>query len=444
MSDVRQASAGALTGIQDPIAAKEIRKLWDVVHLRSEQTKFPGQRWVTIDELNAAKREVVGKIPAVEEQKGFRQEIGGGGGTSIGAAGGGGVDLLPRNNTWTGTNTYTRKSVKDIPTMRLQSYNSGTIVPAGGVPTIMLETGYQAVLDIRKTTSAGADAVTGGGTAGIYVQHRVDSTTASIANVNSGIRVQMETYQRSSHPTNDVVSGYFGLLNHGFNSNGFGVHVDAYHTATGTCVTYGVSVESYRNFLDGKVIAFHARAVSSAAYNVSSDWAFLASPDSFTAPTGFKTIFGGGSDYIGNLQCEYGLDLGYAVASKGAIRVRGGGRIQLNGPADNVGLFFDTTGRIQFYSDAGDTIAIGNDGSLRVRSTAYVEFIDNSPSSIKMRYDRSALVMTFNDQPLYEMHINGTFGILSPQTAPSAGAEMGYFVINLGGFLRKVRFSAMS
>jgi hypothetical protein len=437
----RAPSGGPTHGIEDQIVAKEIRRLWDAINARA--TGPDSAKYVTIDQLNAAKREVLGKFTS-NEVKGFRQDIGGSSANSVST--GGGDDLLPRNNTWTGTNWYTRKTAANVPTMRLQSYNSGTIAPGAGIPTIMLETGYQAVIDVRKTTSANGDAISGGGTAGIYVQHRVDATTTPRNNVNSGIRVQMESWQRTIPGlVNDVVSGYFGLLNHGVDSGGFGTHVDAYHWGSGQTVTYGASVELYRAFLDGKVIGYHCRQAGFGDYTQESDYGFLASPQTPGNGIGIKTIFSGGSDYTGHLRCDVGLDLAYATCSSAAIRVPGSTRIQLNGTANNVGLYFDPAGKIRFFSNIGNTVSIGNDGSVRVRGgSGYVELADDSLSSVKLGYGSSTVYININSQTLYEFHANGTFGIMNPETTAGAGRQWGYFVINLGGFLRKVPFYAMS
>jgi hypothetical protein len=441
--DTRQASAGPLQSIQDETTRKELRKLWDVVGMRSGQTGNASDKWVTVSELNAAKRELLGKIPKVEEQKGFRQEIGGG--HSSGGATASSDNLLPRNNTWTGSNYYTRKSLPDSPTIRVQSYNSGTIVAPGGGPTIMLNSNYHALIDVRKTSSANGDAKSGGGNAAIYVQHRVDGTTAGINNVNCGIRVQMESWQRCTPGLiNDVVSGYFGLVNHGLDSGGFGVHVDAYHWGTGQTVTYGSSVELYRAFLDGKVIGFHCRQAGFGNYTAESDYGFLASPQAPGSGIGIKTVFSAGSDYAGALRCDVGLDLAYATCTTAAIRVPSNTRIQLNGAANNVGFFFDPVGKIQFFSDIGTTVSIGNDGSLRVKPTGHVEFVDGSYSSVTMGYTYAALAMKFAGTPMYEFHQNGTLGLLNPDTTAGAGRQFGYFVINLGDFLRKVPFYAMA
>jgi hypothetical protein len=355
---------GPLNGIERN-AANEIGKIWSLLEdrLGYNPARVGDRTLVTRADLTRTETALGKRIDSLTTPV-----------TQAASSVGGGVSsgsILGTDNRFTGRNTFDHVPQPGNPSVRVQALSSGPLVPVGGGATILLEDTYNALVDLRRTSSANADASPGGGNAALYVQHRIDSTTANANNVNCGIRVQVESWQRSVAPVNDVVGGYFGLYNHGFNSGGFGVHVDAYHAATfvqgGPAgvgpVTYGMSVELFREFLDGKTIGFHARSIDDGAtYRARNDYGVLLS-----GPGKFDRGFALGSNYIGPVTCTVGLDLGYATCSAAAISVKGGDRVQLNGPATNVGLYFDPRGWVQFFSDVGNTVRIGNDGTFNAR-----------------------------------------------------------------------------
>lgn len=200
-----------------------------------------------------------------------------------------------------------------------QSFIGNGGVEAGG---ILLRNNYSTFLDVQKASSNLNEAASGGGNAAIYVQHYIDGTAANSHNVNSGIRVQVETLQQRALGTyvNDVTAGYFGVRNRGVDVGGFGLHVDAYSLGTGAATTmYGVSSEMYRESNAGWTAAFHARSIDAVGY-FDNDYGFLASP-SVAGVKKFKTAFAAGSPQTGVLQCDYGLDLAYGSCLTAAIRI---------------------------------------------------------------------------------------------------------------------------
>jgi hypothetical protein len=357
---------GSLGGDVDDGVRREIGKLWHTMqnrlgYLHNQPTK-PDHVLVTQGDLKTIQQDITRRIDALNPTTPASVQILGDGGSS-----GGGLDLRPLDNQWTGLNAWDHADTANLRPFAFTSFNSGTtMIPPNAVRSIMLDTGYNALIDVRKTSGAQSGALSGGGNAAVYVQHRIDTTVAAVNNVNSGIRVQLETWQRSSAVVNDAVAGYFGLYNHGFNSGGFGVHVDAYHAATGNGVTYGVDVELFREFLDGKTIAFHARAAADAPFGNVNDWAYLASPQSGGSGR-FKVAFGAGSDFIGALPCDIGLDLGFASCSQFAVVLPANRWLMWNGPynaAVPVKARFNEGGWIEWHCGEQDTFRIDNTGRI--------------------------------------------------------------------------------
>jgi hypothetical protein len=101
-------------------------------------------------------------------------------------------------------------------------------------PTIVMPSSFSATVDIQRTSNV-STATQLGGSSGLYVQHRAEGNqTAGTSVLTTGLRCQMETTQQGILGlVSDTVSGYFGLLNAGKDTGGFGVHVDAYHAASG-------------------------------------------------------------------------------------------------------------------------------------------------------------------------------------------------------------------
>jgi hypothetical protein len=354
---------GPLHQINDDTARLEIENLWQSLKVGRGEVGSGDKRWVTLDELRAVEAKI-GDTTTVR-RSGYTPIVQGGS-----SVGGGGLDLRPLDNTWTGHNTFDRVVAgKDDPTVRLQSLRSFPIFinPQPPEGQILLDTGYTTLLDVRKSSSNSLEAAAGGGNAAIYVQHRVDGTTASVNNVSCGVRVQLESQQTANFGlVNDAVAGYFGILTKGVNVGAFGVHVDAYHRSSGFSVTYGFDAEMLRWSLDGKTIAYHARTIGSGGYTQANDWAFLASPESGGAGK-FKVAFGAGSDFIGPLTCDVGLDLGWASCNLYSIVLPPDRNVLWNGPSTvGVGVTtkFNSQGWLEWKVGTQDTFRIDNTGRI--------------------------------------------------------------------------------
>jgi hypothetical protein len=188
---------------------------------------------------------------------------------------------------------------------------------------IMLNGKFSTQVLIQKISKNNKDANSGGGNAGLYVQHLVDNSVAAINNVSCGIRVQMQSTQQFAAPAtvNDVVSGYFGLYNAGLNTGGFGIHTDAYHAATGAgCTTYGSSVEMYRTSGLGVTVGYLMRSIDGTG-RLQQDFGFAAMP-SVGGAIGATYAFAAGSALFGVFPCDYGLDLAYATSTAAAVRIK--------------------------------------------------------------------------------------------------------------------------
>jgi hypothetical protein len=249
-----------------------------------------------------------------------------------------------------------------------QSFLGNGGVESGG---ILLRNNYAAFIDVQKASSNLRDAAPGGGNAAIYVQHSIDGTAANSSNVNSGIRVQVETEQQraSAAYVNDVVSGYFGVRNRGVDVGGFGIHVDAYSFGTGAATTmYGVSAEMYRESAAGFTAAFHARTIDAVGY-FDNDYGFLASP-SVAGVKQFNTAFSGGSPHTGVLQCDYGLDLAYASCNDAAIRFPAEKYIIWDGGGGQIQTRYENVGRIAHYVSGVYQFGVENTGRLFIVNNA--------------------------------------------------------------------------
>ena len=239
---------------------------------------------------------------------------------------------------------------------------------------ILLERAYFGALDLQLSTqNVGAHPL--GGQAGIYVQHRVDTGVATTNNVNSGIRVQVESAQRRSTGTlvNDVVSGYFGVRNDGVDVGGFGLHVDAYSNGTGASTTmYGASVEMYRETAAGFTAGFHARSIDAVGY-FDNDYGYLASP-SVAGTKKFKKIFSGGALETGTMICDIGLDLAYANCGDAAIRIHDGHYFIWDGLAGAIQQKYDTVGEWQHFVSGTKNFGLENTGRIFIVSNANTDY----------------------------------------------------------------------
>lgn len=239
---------------------------------------------------------------------------------------------------------------------------------------ILLQKAYFGGVDLMLSTpNVGAHPL--GGQAGMYVQHSIDNGVATTNNVNSGIRVQIETQQQRSAGAlvNDVVGGYFGVRNRGTDVGGFGMHVDAYSGGAGASTTmYGVSAEMYRETSNGWTAAFHARSIDAVGY-FDNDYGFLASP----SPGGskqFKKIFSGGSNETGTMIADVGLDLAYADCATAAIRIHDGQYMIWDGLAGAIQQKYDTVGEWQHFVSGTKNFGLENTGRIYIISNANTDY----------------------------------------------------------------------
>ncbi len=250
------------------------------------------------------------------------------------------------------------------------SFQQGDI----GNTAILLASDYNALINIKKLSSNILTARSGGGNAGIYLQHLIDNTTATINNVNSGIRVQVETYQQSTAAVNDAVAVYGGLYNGGVNVGAFGFHIDAYHAGTGTSTSfYGFNAEMFRTSAAGFTVAFHARCIDSPGY-LNNDFAFLASP----SPGGnlkFNSIFAAGSVFTGTMQANVGLDLSQANCTTAAIEIGYNQYMVWDANiGSNIKQRYESAGAWRHYVAGANVFGIENSGRLFIAangSTVY-------------------------------------------------------------------------
>ena len=240
-------------------------------------------------------------------------------------------------------------------------FNGGNIATGG----ILLANNYSAFLNVTKTSVNVTDAKPGGGNAAVYIQHYIDDSAANTSNVNSGIRSQVETYQKraSGSYINDVVSGYFGVRNNGTDVGAFGVHIDAYNNGAGASTTmYGMSVEMYNETAIGFTVAYHARSIYSGSYS-DNDFAFLASP----SPGGsqrFNSVFGAGSTTTGTMLCDYGLDLRQCDAAVAAIIIAPEKYMIWDGVGEAIKTRYEAVGRLAHYVSGVYQFGIENTGRL--------------------------------------------------------------------------------
>jgi hypothetical protein len=364
---------GPLSGIE-PNASKEIGKLWTNWESRSSTTA--GYGYMTRDQVNTAIAVVSKRIDQLVIPSASGVQVAGGGG----GGGGGGIDPRPLNNTWTGTNVWTGGEPAGINRNRFLGLTSGPIT-AFVSDTIMLEQAvngvaqYQALVDIQKTSDASIFGGTIGGNAAIYLQHR-SGGNATQSYGAYGIRSQVQSYAVAPYGVpNAVASGYFAVLNQTVNGIGWGLKVEASHKGAGQTATYGVEATVLRYFLDGKTIAFHARAAANGPYNQDNDYAFLASG----VGSRFRTAFSAGSGYLGGLNCDVGLDLSYATCNVAAITIPPAKTIYLNGPENTAGLVFNPGGAFQFTVNGDPKFSFGTDGTLVLH---YAQFVALAGASI--------------------------------------------------------------
>jgi hypothetical protein len=262
--------------------------------------------------------------------------------------GGGGPGMLGTDNTWTGKNIWTKLSAQGSFPSQFKS-ESGGIITDGD---ILLSANYSAAVDVRKVTNNATEHPGGGGTAGIYVQHKASGNNTS-GTVNSAIRAQISSTQtRTGGVTNDVVGVYAGLYNNGADTGGFGLHADAYHAGSGGGIsTYGVNSELFRTSSAGFTVGMHTRSVGALSY-VDNDYAFLASPGGDNSKK-FKSVFTAGSSWTGEMLCDYGLDLRHCPATVAAIAIQENTFLQFDVPGTSRMGFNPSTGVLEMQGNLG-------------------------------------------------------------------------------------------
>jgi hypothetical protein len=260
--------------------------------------------------------------------------------------GGGGASILPTDNIFTGKNTFA-KQVGNMPNYAAR-FISGTLT--GTAPSILLDSGYSTVVDVRRQTNAATEAATGN-VAALYLQHAITGQTP-VNTAFNGIRCQVQGDMTSAGGVtiNDVVSGYFGLMNKGAGTGGWGVHTDAYHAGTaGT--TYGMSAEMYRRSATGTTVAFHARSVDEGVGSFSNDYAFLASV-SPGGTKGFVALFKGGA-FGTPTPCAYGIDLVDSNPTAAALTLPANAKVTFAANRE-AGPFMRYTGGFLQFGDQGN------------------------------------------------------------------------------------------
>jgi hypothetical protein len=267
--------------------------------------------------------------------------------------GGGGVNLLPLDNVWTGKNTFAKINTT-MPgyTAQFKSEGNGALANTA----MLLTTNYFAAVDVRKTSNVATEQGTTGGSTAVYVQHSASGTNTA-ANTSIGMRVQMESSAINSGGQSDAVAGYFGIGNIGTNVGAFGVHVDAVHNpASGaSSITYGMSVELYRQSLNGNTVGFHVRSQDLGAAYKDNAYGFLASPGG-SGGKKINYVFAAGSSLTGTLPCITGVDLSWANPSDAGIRMPAGAYLKFNGGGEQAN---------ERYNSGFGTLETRNNGSLR-------------------------------------------------------------------------------
>lgn len=408
MSEVKtigDESRGPLSQITDGIVRKEIGKLWSVLEGRGPATGKAAQphTFATIADITRLEASLTKRMGEIQTQS--RQVV-----QSAGGAASAGRNLLTLNNIWTGTNDFRRP-------VTVQTLDAGQLLTVH--PTIMLPTNVIYTVDVQRTTDVSSGTPIGGAVA-LLVQHRAQGAQpAGTAVLTSGIRCQVESRQTGAELTvNDVVSGYFGLLNGGENSNGFGLHVDAYHRTTGNQPnTYGVSVEMYGSTFSqtGKVVGYLLRSAGTATYNRRTDYGFLASPDTVASQSAsrIETAFSAGSDWIGALHCGIAFDAAHARPDIAAFRLRSGDKLIFDGPTGNSAYArFNTAAGALELSGGGPVVRVRRNGDL---------FIDNGDLVINQPSTRT--------------------GPSLPESSDPTGLKhFGYFRVRIGPIDRWVPF----
>lgn len=273
---------------------------------------------------------------------------------------GSGTNILPLDNAFTGKNTFT-KQAGAYPAFTAQ-FNSGTLSPTG--PSIIATTGYSSGVDIRRQSNAASETVGSGGagTHGLFVQHVVTGALPGNS-VYTAIRAQVESAQSAGGgvTVNDVVGVYAGLMNKGVGTGGFGIHVDAYHYATGSCSTYGSSIEMFVRSASGTAIGQLIRNIDDGAGSYAG-YAGLGIATGGLNGKGFAYAIKAGL-FGSTLPCNYGLDLVDASCNNAAVSIGSNKLVTLANNRD-AGPWFrynSSLGRTEF----GDT---SNPGSPTVFS----------------------------------------------------------------------------
>ena len=238
----------------------------------------------------------------------------------------------------------------------VKSLDAGPITSTG----VLLDSGYRAAADVRKSTNVGAEAPGPGGSAGLYVQHLAQGA-ATDSVVTTAIRGALQTTQTRKGPVvNDACGMYMTIRNAGQECGAFGVHVDANHAARGASSTYGLSAELFRETPAGATVGVHVRSMAQA--DLVNDVGVLVSRGG--SISGFvdapvKRAFAAGSDEItGELRCDYGLDLHAATCDVAAIRLRSGTEVQWDTGGEIATRFDPATGFLQFCLAGKPTLEI--------------------------------------------------------------------------------------
>lgn len=462
MSDVVPASTyadearGPLTGIESN-AAKEIGKLW--TNAESRTAAGAGQAFVTNDQLKAQVTALTQRIDGLSTQTvKILEQPGGSGGVS-----GGGLDLRPLDNTWTGTNTWTRGELAAINNFRFLGLTSGPITSFTTPLSILLEAGpgnYQALIDVQKSSDASVFGGFIGGNAAIYVQHRAGGIPARDIGIY-GVRVQVESIvdtRTNPNVVNTMAAGYFSIQNAGVNVIAYGLKLDINHkgNARPITTTYGLQINMNRMFLDGKTFGINITSINQSM----NDYGLLLSGQN---NVGYDRAISIGSSFWGPTTANVGLDFTYGSFNTAALMLAPAQRVIFNGPDNHVGLLYDAAGAVRFFALApagpGITVSVGNDGTLQAASSitsVNAGFNLHADQKINMNWPYIPVTWHYNSGGAMQFSIDGdpkfsftNDGIIFnhyPYTVPPHVGDppgtIGRWLVNLGGFFRTIPFAA--
>lgn len=418
---------GSLSAIQDRVAANEIGKLWHVVQSRFGYAGKQDNTVVVQSDLDAAVKGLSLRIDNLKPAgPAAATVIGGGSSASAGSFSG---DLLATNNAWLGTQNWTVPETFGVLPYQFNSLTAGVLAGFPGVQGA----GYQATVDIRKTSSAKPFA-TLGGNAALFVQHRIDNTVAAANSTNAGLAVMVSTQQQSTAPINNVIGGFFSVYHNGSSVAAFGLQATIFHVgAVGPNSSFGVCADLWRQSTSGYTAAFHARVNSAGAGYFDNDYAFLASSGVGNNKK-FKTGLSLGSAFTGQLTCDVGIDMGWCTITTAAIIIPGGTPIVLNVANSAALRYVPGSNWFQLEVNANPVMVLTNGGNMAVLGSMTI----NSGAVVGGGLQVAGRCTLQNAVDVGGVVSCANISLNAPASQPAAGALVGYWTINFGGVLRAI------